>query len=347
MRYLLFLCGLGLFFSACSNEDIVVDQGVYELKSVSSPTTYVGDTLTLWGNNLGDGANSSVNFDSTFALKSENCIFWSAKKVIFEVPAEAFSTDIYISKAGEKSNTLAIEVEDIPQLPIALVSGATFEMGATTGREDERPIHDVTISHNLEVSKYEITQRFYELITGDNPSLMLAADYPVHNVEWLEAIEFCNKLSDKMGYSQKYLIEGQQVSLIDTANGWRLPTEAEWEFLCRAGSSSDFSGTGRLVDMGWYSANSGMQVQPVGKKEANAFDLYDMHGNVSEWCYDLYAADYYANSPDTDPMGATEGTERVVRGGNYQSGNVECRSSFRATEVEKQYCGIRIVREVK
>ncbi len=347
MRYLLLLCCVGLFFSACSNEDLVVDQGVFELKSIDNTSTYVGDTITLWGNNLGDGSNSSVNFDSTFALQSDNCIFWSSKKVIFEVPTEAFSTDIFINKAGEISNTLPIEVSSIPDLPLATVPGNTYKMGATTGNEDERPVHDVTISYDLEVSKYEITQRFYELVTGENPSLNISADYPVHNVSWLEAVSFCNMLSEKMGYSAKYKIEGQIVTVIDSTNGWRLPTEAEWEYLCRAGKSTDFSGSGILVDLGWYSANSGMQVQPVGLKLANDFGLFDMHGNVSEWCFDLYAADYYENSPSVDPQGSTEGMERVVRGGNYQSGNVECRSAYRANAADKQYCGIRIVREVK
>lgn len=347
MKYLLLLCCVGLFFTACNNEDLVVDQGVFELKSIENHNSYVGDTVTIWGNNLGDGMNSTINFDSTFAIQSDECILWTSKKVIFEVPSQAFSTDLHISKAGEKSNSLPIQVSSIPMLPLALVQAASFQMGATIGNEDERPIHDVTLSNNLEVSKYEITQRFYELITGENPSSMISSDYPVHNIEWLDAIKFCNLLSDKMGYTAKYLIEGQEVSIIDSATGWRLPTEAEWEFLCRAGNSTDFSGTGRLVDMGWYSANSGMQLQPVGLKQANNFDLYDMHGNVSEWCFDLYASDYYVNSPQTDPTGATEGTERVLRGGNYQSGNVECRSAYRATEVDKKYCGIRIVREVK
>ncbi len=347
MRYLVLLFCLGIFISSCSNEDLVVDQGVFQIQSIENEDTYVGDTITVWGDNLGDGLNSSVNFDSTFSIPSDKCILWSAKKVIFEVPSTAFSTEIFITKAEEQSNSLSIRVSALPNLALVTINGGTFAMGAVTGNEDERPVHDVTISSDLEVSKYEITQRFYELVVGNNPSTMLAVDYPVNNIDWLEAVKFCNMLSEKMDYTPKYFIQGQVVSIIDSANGWRLPSEAEWEYLCRAGKQEDFAGNGRLEDMGWYSANSGMQLQPVGLKQANDFGLYDMHGNVSEWCFDLYEADYYATSPDTDPQGSTEGTERVNRGGNYFSGNTECRTSYRSHELGKQYCGIRIVREVK
>jgi hypothetical protein len=347
MKYIAVLFCLAWLMSACSNEDIVVEQGIFEIRNIENSDTYIGDTITIWGNNLGNGTNSSVNFDSTFALTSDRCIFWSSNKIMFEVPTQAFSTDIYIDKDGEQSNLLPINISAIPDLPLVVVSGNTYPMGSVTGNEDERPIHHVNIKKTLEVAKYEITQRFYELITGENPSQMLASDYPVHNVSWLDAVIFCNLLSEKMDYSPAYLIEGEVVTVIDTANGWRLPTEAEWEFLCRAGKSNDFSGIGRLEDMGWYSANSGMQLQPVGKKAANDFGIFDMHGNVSEWCFDLYAPDYYSSSPNEDPQGATEGSERVVRGGNYQAGNTECRSAFRTKNLDKMLCGIRIVRDVK
>ncbi|MGQ9592836.1 MAG: formylglycine-generating enzyme family protein, partial [Planctomycetota bacterium] len=133
--------------------------------------------------------------------------------------------------------------------------------------------------------------------------------------------------------------------------GLELPTEAQWEYACRAGTTGPYAGTSRLGDMGWYDANSGGTTHPVGKKTPNGFGLYDMHGNVWEWCADSYDERYYARSPRKDPTGPSSGDHRVVRGGSWNNFGRYCRSAGRfRVEPELRhygYCGFRVAARVR
>jgi formylglycine-generating enzyme required for sulfatase activity len=175
---------------------------------------------------------------------------------------------------------------------------------------------------------------------------------PVESVSWYEAVGFCNALSQKEGLPPFYAINGQWVVEVPDWNGpgYRLPTEAEWEYACRAGTTTRYSfgdDDKALGDYAWYSANSNSQTHPVGEKKPNRFGLHDMHGNVWEWCWDWFHEDYYRNSPGVDPLGAGQAAYRVSRGGssNYEPRHV--RSAMRnrdAPELRLLNLGFRAAR---
>jgi formylglycine-generating enzyme required for sulfatase activity len=214
--------------------------------------------------------------------------------------------------------------------------------------------------------KYEVTQAQYEAVTGDNPSYSKtdAADgevqekRPVESVTWYDAIEFCNKLSEIEGLAPVYAIAGRTAasgypitSATVTAdfgtNGYRLPSEAQWEYACRAGTTTTwFHGDAEAVleNYAWYDENSGYITHEVGKKTANAFGLYDMHGNVGEWCWGWYNINYPSGTV-TDYTGPASGTSRIWRGGGYYYPARTARSSFRSVRImymKEPTCGFRL-----
>ena len=228
-------------------------------------------------------------------------------------------------------------------IEMVLVPKGTFEMGNTStyqGDAKEKPVHTVTISHDFLLGKYEITQMQYEEIMGSNPSHYVGSDLPVEQVSWYNAIDFCNKLSDMEGLEPCYTINGMDIQCNWNASGYRLPTEAEWEYACKSETETDFY-SGDLINpicdpidinlnnIGWYCGNSGDKTHDVGQKELNLFGLYDMSGNVWEWCWDWYSNSYYAKSPKMDPKGENSGSVHILRGGSYQNEASMCRSSIR------------------
>jgi len=216
---------------------------------------------------------------------------------------------------------------------MVLINGGTFTMGSPANEpersDDEGPRHEVTISP-FYMGKYPVTQGEYQAVTGANPSELKGDNLPVENVSWYEAIEYCNSLSQVEGLTPAYTVNGTNVKWNRNTNGYRLPTEAEWEYACRAGTSTPFYSGKSVDDAGWYLMNSD-HTHPVGEKQANAWGLYDMHGNVWEWCWDRYR-DYSRNLPDiniTDPEGAQRGPCRVLRGGGWRDLAQDLRSAYR------------------
>jgi len=174
---------------------------------------------------------------------------------------------------------------------------------------------------------------------------------PVENVSWLDTVVFCNKLSEKEGLKPFYELEPGTARVPDWAGpGYRLPTEAEWEYACRANSKTRYSfgnSEGRLGERGWYGGNSGGQTHPVGQKRSNALGLFDMHGNICEWCWDGYGEHYYQVSPVEDPRGPAAAALRVFRGGSWLDDPRYCRSALRSrdTPVSRNYdLGFRLAR---
>jgi formylglycine-generating enzyme required for sulfatase activity len=252
------------------------------------------------------------------------------------------------------------EVKNSLEMRLARIPAGKFLMGShkeEVKRNEDETQHEVVITKAFYLGVFEVTQGQYEKVMGKNPAFFCAggrgkqrvegrstADYPVENVSWLDAVEFCKNLSAK------------------EKKTYRLPTEAEWEYACRAGTKTVFH-TGNDFNSNLANIN-GLIYNSYGKEEAgpfwrcttkvgeykgNAFGLYDMHGNVQEWCADWYAADYYTKGPKEDPQGPSEGTQRVLRGGGWPSSAMTCRSAFRnhLAPDEKSYTsGFRVVLEV-
>jgi len=211
------------------------------------------------------------------------------------------------------------------------IQGGTFTMGSPANepyrKGDEGPQHQVTVG-SFYMGKYEVTQKEYQEIMGTNPSNFKGDNLPVERVSWYDAIEYCNRRSQKEGLTPAYTINGNNVTWNRGANGYRLPTEAEWEYACRAGTTSAYNTGANISDnTGWYYDNSGSKTHPVGQKPANVWGLYDMHGNVWEWCWDWYGN--YSSGSQTDPVGASSGTSRVVRGGSWAGDAENVRSANR------------------
>lgn len=204
---------------------------------------------------------------------------------------------------------------------ITLPGGATMEMiwcapgsfmmgspATEEGRFEDEPIHHVTLTKGFWLGKYEVTQTQWQSVMRENRSRFKAPDRPVDSVSWEDCQAFIRRANTTLGGMA------------------RLPTEAEWEYACRAGSGQPVAGTGHIGDMAWYDSNSGSQTHPVGKNQKNAWGFYDMHGNVLEWCADWFS---HAEGAAVDPKGPTTGSFRVLRGGCWFFYARDCRSAYR------------------
>ena len=214
------------------------------------------------------------------------------------------------------------------------VEGGTFTMGATSeqGRKadsDEKPTHRVTLSNYL-IGQTEVTQELWQAVMGNNPSSFKGSSNPVERVSWDDCQEFIRKLNN---------ITGEQ---------FRLPTEAEWEYAARGGKKSQgykYSGSNNIGELAWYESNSSSKTHPVATKQPNELGIYDMSGNVWEWCSDWYGD--YSSSSQTNPTGAVNGSYRVNRGGSWSSSARGCRVSCRNgdyPDFRDFYLGLRLAR---
>jgi formylglycine-generating enzyme required for sulfatase activity len=230
------------------------------------------------------------------------------------------------------------------------VPAGTFSMGSNNGTFNERPVHQVTISKAFYMSDHEVTQKEWVEVMGSNPSNWKGDDLPVERVNWFDAIEYCNKRSVREGLTPAYSGSGGYITCNFNASGYRLPTEAEWEWAAKGGGKDfmiyEYSGSNSVDGVAWYYGNSGNRTHPVKTKVANSLGLYDMSGNVREWCWDWYESSYSEGS-QTDPAGAASGSVRVVRNGSWlyiatmarSTSRTYCTPSYRDNTV-----GFRLVR---
>ena len=216
------------------------------------------------------------------------------------------------------------------------IAAGTFTMGSPSGEtgraSDEGPQHPVTISRAFWLKSTEVTQDEWRSVMGNNPSgfSSCGGSCPVESVSWLEAVDYLNRSSRSEGLQECYPNGDGSGFLGLSCTGYRLPTEAEWEYAARAGTTTAYwSGTSEsdLARAGWYSANSGSTTHPVAQKAANAWGLYDVHGNVWEWVHDWYGP--YGSGAATNPTGASTGSFRVNRGGSWSYDAQYCRSADR------------------
>ena len=213
-------------------------------------------------------------------------------------------------------DNISIPVKDGISIDMVRVEAGTFTMGATAEMKDpfgnEKPTHRVTLTNDYYIGKYEVTQALWKAVMGNNPSEYKGDNLPVEMVSWDNCQEFISKLNRITGKT------------------FRLPTEAEWEYAARGGNKSrgyQFSGSSNLSDVAWYDDNSGYVTHAVGSKQSNELGIYDMTGNVWEWCQDWYGK--YSSSSQINPTGANSGPDRVIRGGSWNNTAWFCRSSCR------------------
>lgn len=267
-----------------------------------------------------------------------------------------------------------LKKDDIKEIVVAsdnliLIEAGTFDMGSPESeyqRGKDETSHKVTVD-SFYISATEVTQKDYENIMGENPSNFKGQNLPVENVTWYDALKYCNKLSEKEGLTPVYTIDGENVSWNRSANGYRLPTEAEWEYVARAGTTTPFNTENSIsaeeanyyghypygIEENYFDQEK-LETKPgeyrettieVGSFKPNKWGLYDIHGNVREWCFDYYGE--YDLENTENPSGPTSGTLRVTRGGGWNDYAKHMRSAYRSSEVPTHSAsntGFRIVR---
>ncbi len=255
--------------------------------------------------------------------------------VFFSLIVPLFGTACQNQNANDPATAHVQPIEIVTKtgVTMVLIPGGTFTMGSASGAEDEAPPHEVTLT-GFAIDKFEVTQEQYAALEIPDPSHFKDPKRPVEQVRWSDAALFCNLRSVEEGLEPCY--DEITFECDFAASGYRLPTEAEWEYAARAGADTDFSFGGspaKLKSYACYAGNSKKKTDPVGTKKPNAWGLHDMHGNVAEWCHDVYQADYYQHSPANDPRGPADGKKRVLRGGSWQARDGACRVTARMADV--------------
>ncbi len=294
----------------------------------------------------------------------ENSMFGGS---VVQSTANGGSTVNNADNISSETNSSA-EPINVPE-NFVLIKGGAFEMGSPeteAWRSDDETQHTVIVS-DFYMSVYELTQAEYREITGENPSSFSGDELPVENVSWLDAVRYCNTRSTAEGLTPAYTVSEKSVTWDRGADGYRLPTEAEWEYACRAGTATPFNTEGSIsadeanyyghypyeIEDNYFSQGN-LTTKPgvyrqttvaVTEFSPNNFGLYNMHGNVGEWVWDYYG--YYGTDAQTDPTGVESGTLRVYRGGGWNDFAKNMRSAYRATLAEDKgsfNIGIRLVR---
>lgn len=251
---------------------------------------------------------------------------------------------------------------DIPFTALTYVEGGTFVMG--DGSDNNNPPHTLNIS-SLWVSQYPVVQTLYEAVMGHNPSHFKHPHHPVERMSWFDAILFCNKLSLQTQQTPCYYCNAGFTTifqgLVDTQNlpdiyisylakGYRLPSEAEWEYVAKGGKNQTtylYAGSNDPDMVAWHEDTTSAQTQAVGLKQPNTLGLYDLSGNVWEWCNDWYDPDYYTKSISDNPQGPDTGDRRMLRGGSWIECPEDCRVDYRCREnpiAQEYYTGLRVYR---
>ena len=271
----------------------------------------------------------------------------------------------------EQSSTISANTTEKIEVPegFLLITGGTFTMGSPDSEawcSADETQHSVTVS-DFYMSAYEVTQQEYQEVMGENPSNFSGETLPVESISWLDAVTYCNARSEQEGLTPVYTIDGTSVSWDRSANGYRLPTEAEWEYACRAGTTTPFNtetsisaeesnywGDYPYMIEDNYFNQGNLETKPgvyrqttveVNSFSSNAWGLYNMHGNVGEWVWDYYGE--YSTGAQTDPTGPETGTRRIYRGGGWNDFAKNLRSAYRAAmpqENSNYNIGLRLVR---
>ena len=297
--------------------------GDYPTGPVTDPAgPETGSHRIMRGGSYGDDACDCRSAVRSYSSPSESYDFCGFRVALTPIPV---NKDMTIPLSADVS------------LDMVWIEPGSFRMGSPEdelGRWDDETQHQVTLTKGYWLGKYEVTQAQYETVMGTNPSNWKGADLPVEQVSWYDAMNFCEKLTEQERAAGR-LPEGYE---------YTLPTEAQWEYACRAGTRSALNSGKNLSDewecpemdeVGWYWYNSDNKTHSVGQKQPNAWGLYDMHGNVFEWCLDWWGD--YPTSSVTDPKGASTGSYRVMRGGCLNRDADRCRSASRLDDSPDDY----------
>ncbi len=358
-----------LLVTSCGQDDFPVSNLPFSLKKVSNINIISGDTIELNGNFPKNPATTKIvidiknNENETVQLivPADSIIDFTINKIKFVYPYDFLGDKIYLlistlnannDKVLDTTQKLDIKVNNIFDFEKLTLQTTNFILGSEFGLDDELPQNVITFKHKLEISVLEINQRSFYSVMRYNNSSTKKLNLPADSISWIEAILFCNKLSELKELELCYNIIDTNQNLVEfdeNKNGWRLPTEAEWEYLAKGNTTNDFFQNKEPNELGWYVSNSGIKLLSGKQKSPNIFNLYDIHGNVWEWCWDFYNGDYYKNIENkTYPKGAITGQRRVKRGGSFRTGSIFLRASNRKTDDANLFgTGIRLVRTIK
>ena len=322
------------------DKDSVV-QGMNLLENLDEQVYYDGICSFLEDDGSGNWKlKEGLVCENELALKVE--ILRMAEESIGHEIKESFENgfleEMFVGVCGE------IEVGDLSEnqqqrlmkkvSEVVEIKSGSFTMGSPEEEEnrgDDEVQHEVELTRDFLMMKYQVTQVLWESVMGENPSSFRGASRPVETVNWFDCIDFANLLSEREGLEKVYERNGDEVKMNLEANGYRLPTEAEWEYAARGGENYIYSGSNNVDEVAWYSENSGSETHPVGQKKANGYGLYDMSGNVWEWVWDWYGE--YPSGSQTDPLGSPSGSRRVLRGGYWDYDPLSVRVSYRSSGV--------------
>lgn len=348
MRLILIVILSIIFIYGCE-EELILQLSKPEIREVVPSQTGVWSVITIYGKNFGLAYDSSyIMLDSNYKIISKECLKWNNSFIRIKIPKLQFNGEIKVIIERDTSNTYKINFDYLPELEMVEISPGIAEIGSNNCWYDEKPSHKVNITNKMLVSKLEVSQYLYEFVCDTNPSTDKADNYPVNNINWLDAVIFCNKLSQLFDLDTCYLFDKGNVIWETNANGFRLPTEAEWEYFCRSGNKGDFNLDEEVENLAWFNTNSGYKIHPIGLKKPNKAGIYDLHGNVSEWCWDWYDENYYRYSDLINPKGPATGLLKVHRGGSFLDGFAKIRSLARHfDDGNYKKMGIRFVRNVK
>ena len=264
------------------------------------------------------------------------CIVFAGVGINEFVKEHTLASKCSINKYNDDNNYV-ISIDDLVYLTMVSVAGGTFNMGPidSAAYYDEHHVHSVTLS-DYYIGETEVTQELWLAVMGSNPSISIGINNPVDNINYKDCEKFIKKMNrlfaDKLPDGRKF----------------RLPTEAQWEFAARGGNKSKgykYSGSNNIDSVAWYYDNRGDRTHPVKKKQANELGLYDMSGNVWEWCSDWYDSSYYSYSPEINPQGPSDGGFRVLRGGSWLDNAQDCRVTYRnynTPDYRSGSCGLRL-----